>query len=405
MDVVTIGDQYPSAIFLKDENEEALGLVKSSLNLARCSNPMCSLVQLGEPVNLDIVYKYYPYQSGTTATMHEILSDVVAESMKVVDVGDDDVILDIGGNDGTLLSLIKKQVHAKVNIDAASRIDQVLQDSNYYYINEKFSALHYPLDSLGKPKLIYCVAVFYQVLDPFKFAEDISNLMSSDSLFVLQMTYLGSMLENNIFDNIVHEHLTYFSLFSLSSLMKRVGLKIVGAKVVNSYGGSLRAYIVKEDSTINVGRLEGDMRDLIQQEMDWGVNSASSLVKFGARFDYWKEFMTETLKFYYRSYGPLAGMGASTKGNMLLQALEIDSQTVSYILDNNSKKIGTRTTGSSIQIIDENSIEILPENILSLAYYYNDFFIDLLRKKLAKDRVINFISPLPVPKIYRISGL
>ena len=100
-DTIIVGNQFPSAIFANKNEDYTQSIDSSSLNLTRCSNDSCSLVQLSNDYDLDIVFQNYPYISGTTATMKSILEDVVDEGIEVSKPKNNDVILDIGGNDGT----------------------------------------------------------------------------------------------------------------------------------------------------------------------------------------------------------------------------------------------------------------------------------------------------------------
>ena len=402
--IVNIGDQYPSAIFLREKTEEQYGLQRSSLNLTRCSDEQCSLVQLTNQINLDVVYQNYPYQSGSTATMREILLDVVAETIKHEPLNLTDVVLDVGGNDGSLLNLIDPKIRARVNIDAAANIKQIPESENYIYANSKFDMEVYSSLDLPAPKLIFCVAVFYQLHNPLQFCLDIHDVMDENSVFVLQMTYLESMIKHNIFDNIVHEHTSYYSLFSLENLLNRAGLRVLGAKVVNSYGGSLRVYISRQDSTKDFDHLRFDLDSVRADEIDSKTNTFQALYAFDSRCDFWKKTLRNIVDFQHSSECPIAGLGASTKGNMILQALEIDTSVMPFILDNNTKKIGSRTTGSNIPIIDEDSLEILPKNILNLPYYYKNFFVQMLRKKLKQGEYTNLITPLSIPEVLRLTG-
>ena len=402
--IVNIGDQYPSAIFLRDKTEREYGLYQSSLDLTRCSDERCSLVQLIHQIDLDIVYQNYPYQSGTTATMQAILSDVVNEAIRNEPLSEADVVLDIGGNDGSLLNLITSNIRARVNIDAAANIRQIPQSESYTYINSRFEKSIFLELDLPEPKLIFCVAVFYQLHNPLQFCLDIHDIMGRDSVFILQMTYLDSMIRNNIFDNIVHEHTSYYSLYSLDNLLNRAGLKVVGAKVVESYGGSLRVYINRQDSNKNVEHLKFDLDAIRESEVVNKTNTYESLYAFDSRFKFWQAVLRNIIEFQFKIDGPIAGLGASTKGNMILQALEIDTSIMPYILDNNIKKIGSKTTGSNIPIIDEDSLEELPNNVLNLPYYYKDFFVKMLVNKLKGNRYTNLITPLSVPEVLRLTG-
>ncbi len=403
IDVAIIGDQFPSAIYLEGVTEEEFGLERSSLNLSQCKNSMCGLVQLTKPINLDIVYKHYPYQSGTTATMHSILTSVVDEAFSYITLNPGDVILDIGGNDGTLLSLIDHPDCKLVNIDAASNIQQVSHSKNYTYINAKFSKGAYHQLDFPSPKIIFNVAVFYQLSNPLQFLKDVVEIMNDDSLFVLQMTYLESMYSNSIFDNIVHEHITYFSLKSFTHIAELAGLRVLGARVVDSYGGSLRVFLVRSTSKKSISRLETITREVTDNETENKTNDVSTLSKFSDDFEIWKTILCKKLNAQVEKNGLIIGLGASTKGNMILQSLGINQEIMPFILDNNPKKIGSRTTGSFIPIVSENEITTLEGNIMSLPYYYDEFFKKMVHSKIERGKFVDFISPLPVPKITRIS--
>jgi NDP-4-keto-2,6-dideoxyhexose 3-C-methyltransferase len=404
LDIAVIGDQFPSAIYLDNITEQEFGLSKSSLNLSQCLNLECNLVQLSEPINLDLVYKHYPYQSGTTATMHSILSSVVNEALSYQRLNPGDVVLDIGGNDGTLLSLIKDSESVLINIDAASNIRQAYEIPNYVYVNSKFDCTVYLAQGTPPPAIIFSIAVFYQLNDPLQFLRDVHTIMNEDSLFVLQMTYLESMYSNNIFDNVVHEHVTYFSLKSLMFIAELAGLKVLGARVVDSYGGSLRAYLVKSTSTRTIPELMKDTNQILESESKNKTADVRTLERFGANFAAWQESAGEFLNYQFKTFGPIIGMGASTKGNMILQALGITEETMPYIMDNNPKKIGSRTTGSFIPVVDETDITDLEINIMSLPYYYNEFFMKILKPRIKKEKFVEFITPLPKPKVVRIIG-
>ena len=245
-DIVEIGDQYPSAIFLSDKDPAPPDLHVSSLNVTRCPDSSCSLIQLSYEYNLQYVFDHYPYESGSTATMKQILQDVVDDALTVVDLKPDDVVLDIGGNDGTLLGLISSPVQARINIDAAAGVKQTLISANYKHIHAHFESKTFKRLGLSSPKLITSIAMFYHLNNPLDFCRNVVEIMDSDSVWVLQMTYVGTMLEDNIFDNIVHEHVAYYSLFSVEALLAKVGLSIAEARLVESYGGSLRLFIVKD---------------------------------------------------------------------------------------------------------------------------------------------------------------
>lgn len=397
----SIGRQYPSAIY-NNNGENNSNLNSTSLDLALCNNIECRLVQLNEVVNLDYVYSHYPYQTSTTATMKALLKEFSQESLSKSSIESGDVVLDIGGNDGTLLSNFVGLGVQLVNIDIANGIQQILKDDSYIYINAKFTKLEYEKTQLKAPKLIFSSAVFYQIPDPDNFCSDLWEIMDDKSIFFLQMTYLGTMYKNKVYDNVVHEHLGYYSLFSLSSLLKRNRLKIIDVSLNEIYGGSMRVMIVKESSECkinneNINKVE--MFELVNK-----TNEIETMLNFAIEFSNWKDKSLILLGDLIERYNFLVGLGASTKGNMLLQALKVDQTTMKYIVDNNEKKIGAWTSGSLIPIVDESYLLNPHKAMFLLPYYYLDFFTELLEKLLKKEEFIELFVPLPYPKVIKVWG-
>lgn len=400
-DKVIIGDQYPSAIYPKSKSYKRQ-ISPSSLNLAKCLNVRCGLVQLSNEYDLSYVLENYPYESGTTATMNAILQDIAKEAEHLVTLTKDDVILDIGGNDGSLLNLIKGQVKYKVNIDAAVGVKSMINAENYIKINGLFDSKKYLNLKLTPPKIIFSVAMFYHLNDPLTFCRNIRKIMSDETIWCLQMTYLGSMLEENIYDNIVHEHVAYYSLKSLEFLLKKTGLHICDAKIVKSYGGSLRVYISKKKKLL---RKKLDCKGIKKLEENNKTNTFDSLNEFNTRIQVLKKVTKEIIEHLVQKNGKITALGASTKGNMICQFSDLNHNHIKYVLDNNPKKIGLLTTGSEIPITDEKKyLNPMPPYLLLLPYYYKDFFIALIKRNLKKDQSTYLIVPLPSLQIIQVKG-
>lgn len=407
-DLVHVGQQYPSAVYPDKPTKYRSAMRPSSLNLTKCSNNKCGLVQLAHEYDLSHVLKNYPYLSSGTATMTAILTDAAREAEKLVSLEKDDVALDIGGNDGTLLSLLSRDVKRRINIDAAHNVVSILDDSNYLRIQEKFSAKAYLNLGLASPKVIFSVAMFYHLDDPLKFCREVRKIMSDSTIWCIQMTYLGSMLEANIYDNIVHEHVGYYSLKSLEYVLNKAGLVVRDAKIVTPYGGSLRVYVTTKN-----GKIPGYPKQYVSKnysltknyEYEQGTNTVDALKMFDMRVALLREFTRELIAHIVGKNGKIYAMGASTKGNMICQFIGIDSNHIECVLDNNKKKIGLIMTGSDIPIVDEKEyLPMLKEYLLILPYYYMDFFKALVAKYLKKDQHVYLIIPLPKPRLVKLCG-
>jgi len=404
-DSVIIGDQYPSAVFAdKDENYENF-IKSSSLNLAMCSNSSCALVQMSNSYNLDMVFNNYPYVSGTTATMKSILKDVLDEGVEVSMLNTTDVVLDIGGNDGTMLSYLDKDVAYKINMDAAKGVESVYVNGNYKKIVGLFNKDAYGQLGLDEPKLIFCVAMFYHLENPTKFCDEVASIMNDDSLWVIQMTYLKTMLDYNIYDNIVHEHNAYYSMHSLEYLLKLSNLHICGARIVDSYGGSIRVFVKKNPEKILNNGLYDEYEKILKIEQELGVNTQKALDLFNERVSLLRQCSFDLVKHIIDLEGKIVALGASTKGNMICQFLGINSSHVECVLDNNQKKIGKIMTGSNIPVVDEKSwLNRLPNYLLILPYYYVEYFKKMVIENTEKGKITFLIVLLPTPRLIKVIG-
>jgi NDP-4-keto-2,6-dideoxyhexose 3-C-methyltransferase len=229
--------------------------------------------------------------------------------------------------------------------------------------------------------------------------------MSDNSVWVLQMTYLGTMLRDNIFDNIVHEHAAYYSLFSLEALLSQVGLQIAEARLIKSYGGSLRVFVVKDRKNFPKEYWRKDYLDIQRFEAEQRTNTYEALCAFNSRALLLRDSIGAIVDYLIERQGPLWGFGASTKGNMILQYLGIKTDRISCILDNNPKKIGTWTMGSMIPIVDEALyLDRLPEYLFILPYYYTDAFVKIIKKRLVGRRKVYLLVPLPYPHFLTVEA-
>lgn len=395
---ISFGTQHPSAIFTRDTIYQ---IPKSPLTLAACSNPLCTLVQLNEPIDLSEVYANYPYRTSSTLTMSTHLKEVVNFATESTSLSPNDIILDIGGNDGTLLSNFQNSNYSLVNIDISKNLKQVFSSKNLTFLNSAFSASAYFSVKVSSPKLIFCTAVLYQIKEINQFCKELNSIMNSDSKAIIQFAYLGKMYENNVFDNVVHEHITYFSLFSISNLFSKHGLKIVRAEIIDLYGGSLRIEATLSTSLLTTST---EVHKILVNEKENGTNTLSRLKHFGISFESWKSNFINFLNNKGLLNGQLIALGASTKGNMLLQALGLDYKRISYILDNSLEKIGTFTVGTNIPIKKEDFKKNIPANLLVLPYYYADAFSNKIKNYLQPGQNCNLIVPLPEPKIVTIEA-
>ena len=369
---------------------------KAPLVLCRCSS--CNLVQLRHDTNLDEMFTYgYGYKSSLNASMCAHLSELVTWSTGHRPLSPDDIVVDIGANDGTLLSNYDDMAVKRVAIDP---IIGKFQDEYPSDIecNEGFFNLENAKLFLGdrKADLITSISMFYDLPDPSDFVAGIAHILAPEGIWVLEQSYLLLMLERNAFDTICHEHLEYYALSQIERLADTAGLRVIDAELNDCNGGSFRVAVARKTSqhsenAININILR-KMETTLKLDTQDPFNAFLERVKnIGQKLNTFLDSAAKDGKSVYL-------YGASTKGNTLLQHYGIDASKITAALEVNPEKFGHRTPGTNIPIVDENSLsENVPDYLLVLPWHFRDNILangTALMNKGAK-----FVFPLPTLEI------
>jgi len=367
------------SVFVKDQRE----IVRSPLELVLCEN--CSLVQLREQVNQDLLFKHFWYQSRISSSMQNSLKEI-ADNIKARGIlRKGDWVIDIGCNDGTFLQMLPDNNH-KIGYEPAENVAQLADKTGKIY-HEYFNAASYHPDN-GRPRLITAIAMFYDVPDPARFCKDVAELLQPDGTFLIQMNYLLAMLLQNSFDNICHEHLGYYSLQSLSTVLARAGLEIYDAELNEVNGGSIRVYAGFKDAH----QITGRVANLQGIEKQAGLSDISTYKSFKSRIDENGKHLRGFLEDEKKEGKKTWIMGASTRGNTLLQYYRIDHRLVEGAVDKNREKWGLRTAGTDIPIWSRTEA-VNADNFLVLPYHFIDEFKEQEKQFLANGG--RLIVPLP----------
>ena len=392
-ELFSLGDLYVSN-FLKPE-EKSEDYEKGNLTLG--ISPTSKLVQLTESTDFDAMYRKYWYNSGTNQSMTGELENIVQSVTKRIKVDDRDSWLDIGCNDGTLLSFVPPDIF-KIGVDpsnsayeAENHADMVCHD----YFHELL------VKYIDKCKVITAIAMFYDLEDPKTFLKDVYNTLDDDGLFVVQMSYLPLMIQQLAFDNICHEHLTYYSLAVLTKLFKGCGFNIVDCEVNDTNGGSFRVYAQKDVAkTESFGtapfRDVASMRvsSLIAYEIERCFGSESVYNTFSDYLSELKRDVTDLVSEIKSAGKTIWGYGASTKGNTLLQYFGLDHTVIDGIAERQEIKYGLKTIGSEIPIYSESDMrKDNPDYLLLLPWHFVSEFS--LRESEYLKSGGKFIVPCP----------
>lgn len=351
------------------------------------------LVQLGTIVNKEIIFpKEYPYTSSTTKILRENFKELYAESFKLLGLKKKDLIIDIGSNDGNLLSNFKDN-HRVLGI-TPELIGKIAIKKGINTIIKYFnnSTTRYVLKKYGKAKLISATNVFAHIDNIENVISNINKILDKDGVFVSESHYLVSLLETVQYDTIYHEHMRYYSLTSLNYLFKKYNLKVFYAKKIPTHGGSIRVYVTKSNNY----KIHASVKKILKFEKKFLTKKTFN--KFKNNVVLSKINLYSLLKKLRTKNKTIFGVGAPSRAATLVNYVGLNEDIIKYILEiNGSYKIGKYMPGTNIPIVNEKIIKIeKPDYLLLLSWHISRSLINNFRKIGFKGK---FIVPLPVPKI------
>src|SRR5260221_1399640 len=238
--VIDLGEQFIASAFVGDVVPEPLNR-RYPTELVRCIDG-CGLVQLRHSLDPRLLYvDGYGYRSGTNELMRANLRDIVASIEPTVDLRAGDTVLDIGCNDGTLLDSYQVTGLDRVGFDPVSSVAHSAVEKGIFVVNDFFSGGRFREARAGrKAKAVTSIAMFYDLEQPLEFARDVASLLASDGVWVIELSYLPSMLKTNSFDTICHEHLEYYALRQIEWMAERADLIVRRGEFNDVNGGSFR---------------------------------------------------------------------------------------------------------------------------------------------------------------------
>jgi NDP-4-keto-2,6-dideoxyhexose 3-C-methyltransferase len=379
--IIDLGKQSYTGIFVKPGEE----VNKVPLELVSCNS--CGLVQIGHDFELEIMYgDGYGYRSSQNNWMIQHLQSAVAEMSK--DLQANDLVVEIGSNDATSLSFFPNECR-RIGVDPSAESLRNFYPDNTDLIVDFFSdsIVKKILTEQGKAKLIMSFAMFYDLPDPIEFAKNVSTLLSEDGLWVFEQSYLLSMLNSGAFDTICHEHLEYYTLYDIERILSAADMKVVDVSLNDSNGGSFRI-----TATHNINNSKSISERVFQIRENEQNNYNENLVHdFLDKVKKCRDNILNLLLQCKEEGLNLYGIGASTKGNVLLQYCNLSNQDIVAIGEINSDKIGKVCPGSNIPIVSEDEV-LSDENgiYLILPWHFKDFFINSEKFKGKK-----VVFPLP----------
>lgn len=357
--------------------------------------PECGLVQLRDIVSPEILFKDYVYLTGLSQTMKQHFYHLAIEVANDFNLNKNDLVIDIGSNDGTLLKVFKQLGVKTLGIEPATNVARIAEREGIETINDFFSVdlAKNIIGKKGQAKVIIGTNVFAHINNLDEVLRAIDNLLTSDGIFIIEVPYLVDLFSKTEFDTMYHEHLSYFSLRPLVTLFRRYKMELFNVKKVPVHGESIRCYIGRSPLTV-----ESSVNRLLALEENLKLNSFDTYLKFAAKVRNIKLQLTSLLEGLREKGNKIIGYGAAAKGNTLLNYCKIGTDVLDYIVDNTPFKQGLYTPGMHIPVVSPNRLlKDMPDYVLLLAWNYLD---EIVRKEQRyRELGGKFIVPIPEPKI------
>jgi len=355
----------------------------------------CELVQLGLIVDPAIIFPpEYPYTSGTTRILRDNFADLYSESSIMLGLGKNDFIVDIGSNDGTLVSNFLRGGHRVLGIEPTN-VSRIANDRGIPTLQSYFTAdvAREVKSTHGFAKIITAANCFAHIEDVHATLEGVIDLLAPDGVFISESHYLVSLLERLQYDTIYHEHLRYYSVTSLSNLLSMHSLDVFHVRAIPSHGGSIRAYAARRGTQ----PIQASVKSFIEGEPH-GDTLRAALAGFRNKVMLSKLQLLSLIRGIKEEGGRICGISAPSRASTLVNYIGLDEAIIDYVCEiQGSLKIGKYIPGTQIPVVDESQLVIdQPECAIIFSWHIADEIAPKLRDMGYRGTLV---SPLPVPRI------
>jgi hypothetical protein len=354
----------------------------------------CELVQLGLAVDPVIIFPpEYPYTSGMTKLLRDNFAELYAESSKMLALGKDDLVVDIGSNDGTLIGNFQNG-HRILGIEptdvakiANGRGIPTLQRYFSKQVAREVKGKH------GAAKVVTAANCFAHIEDVHAIVDGIVEMLGPDGVFISESHYLIGLLDKLQYDTIYHEHLRYYSVGSLKALLEMHGLEVFHARPIPSHGGSIRVYAARKGAR--------PVQSSVQQMLDGeprGEAMRKRLAAFRDAVMLSKLRLHALIREVKENGGRIVGISAPSRASTLVNYVGLDEAIIDYVCEiEGSLKIGKCMPGTLIPVVEESRMFAdQPECAIIFSWHIADELAPKLRAKGYKGMLV---TPLPVPRV------
>ena len=359
--------------------------------------PKCTLVQIGETVIPERLFKHYLYASSFSDTMLKHARELVELMMKTRKLNGDSLVIEIASNDGYLLQYYKQQGIPVLGIEPAENIAATAESEKGIPTLVEFfgPVLADRLVAEGrKADVMHANNVFAHVPNPSDFMAALRKVLKPGGIVVIEAPYLGELIDKLEFDTIYHEHFSYFSLTAVEVIARRHGMQVADVDLVNIHGGSLRLFITHEGAAV----VSPKVTDMLAREKARGMDRPAYYDDFADKVWQLKAELVGRLKSLKQEGRSIAAYGASAKGSTLLNAFGIGRDVLDFVADRSTLKQGLYTPGTHLPIVPPSALaERAPDYALLLTWNFADEVLS--QQKAYIDAGGHFIVPLPTVRV------
>jgi NDP-4-keto-2,6-dideoxyhexose 3-C-methyltransferase len=372
-EVLDLGTQALTGVFPKTKTQ---AVTAGPLRLVKCMGDAdaCGLLQLQHTYDLRELYgDNYGYRSGLNAGMVAHLQAKVTRILDRIKLPKNALVIDIGSNDSTTLQAFPSEGHILLGIDPTGVKFSGLYPTHVQLIAEFFSA-ETVRRHVGERKasVVTSFSMFYDLEEPLRFVREIREVLDEEGIWVFEQSYMPAMLERNSYDTVCHEHLEYYALKQIQWLMDRSDMKIVDVEFNDVNGGSFSVTAAMKASH---HAESARVKEVLELEARDGLDTLVPYLQFARRVVASKASLRNFIDKARKSGKSISGLGASTKGNVLLQYCDITGSDIDKIGEVNRDKFGSFTPGTLLPIVSEE--EMLASNaeyLLVLPWHFRPFF-------------------------------
>ncbi len=334
------------------------------LKLLFCDD--CKLVQTDSVINPDVLFKDYRYLSSVGLSNHfKELANILDSKFQV----EDKKILEIGCNDGVLLEPLTKLGADVLGVDPASNVIEIARDKRLNVVEGYFNYENFK-DDKDKYDLVLANNSFAHITDIKNVVKGVNNVLKSDGHFVFEVHYLKSLIDENQWDNIYHEHIYYYSISALNNFFTKYGMTVVDFEEIPIHAGSIRVTVLND----NVDTPDKIFKRLLEEHKT--IGNPNYMLNFTKRVDNHIEDFKNQIKELSKDY-KIAGYGASGRANMFCNLTGLDESVVQFIVDESPERCGRYIANTKIPIVDVDTLKNSDVDIIIIfAWNYSKMIIE-----------------------------